>query len=99
MCIYVYYITWLHFSLPRGRLAMEPTALPLTTGVYQQIPLASIPTDEASQARVKIRPGVVRALRPGDDPTTQRRRPALSRRRAVRGWTTLLAGRRLSPDP
>ena len=40
---------------------MEPTALPLTTGVYQQIPLASITTDEASQARVKIRPGVVRA--------------------------------------
>ena len=40
---------------------MEPTALPPTTGVYQQIPLASIPTDEASQARVKIRPGVVRA--------------------------------------
>jgi hypothetical protein len=40
---------------------MESTALPPTTGVYQQIPLASIPADEASQARVKIRPGVVRA--------------------------------------
>src|SRR2546426_4875146 len=61
MCIYVYYICSLHFSLPRGRLAMESPTLPLTTGVYQQIPLASIPTDEASQARIKIRPGVVRA--------------------------------------
>ena len=40
---------------------MESPALPPATGVYQQIPLASIPTDEASQARVKIRPGVVRA--------------------------------------
>src|SRR5260370_29407326 len=61
MCIYVYYTSPLHFSLPLRRSAMESPAVPPTTGVYQQIPLASIPSDEASQARVKIRPGVVRA--------------------------------------
>ena len=40
---------------------MTTTALPPTPGVHQQVPLASILTDELSQARVKVRPAVIRA--------------------------------------
>jgi len=38
----------------------SPAILP-PSGVSQLVPLSAIPTDEASQARVKIRPAVVRA--------------------------------------
>jgi hypothetical protein len=40
---------------------MTTTALLPTPGVHQQVPLASILTDELSQARVKIRAAVIRA--------------------------------------
>jgi ParB-like nuclease domain len=40
---------------------MTTTALPPTPGIQQQVPLASILTDEPCQTRVKIRPAVVRA--------------------------------------
>jgi hypothetical protein len=40
---------------------MNPPAVLLSPVIHQHIPLASIPTDEASQVRVKIRPAVVRA--------------------------------------
>jgi hypothetical protein len=40
---------------------MNPAAVLSPSGVSQLIPLASIPTHEASQVRIKIRPAVVRA--------------------------------------